>query len=108
MRGLGFHGKILVGALLAVAVTLAACGAGVEGKYRDESGMARAEFTGGKAHIAVGLLTVDGTYKVDGNKILVTADFGPMVQNPVVFTVNGDGSLDPPRDSMLPRMEKVK
>jgi hypothetical protein len=94
---------VLAGAFLAVG-----CGSGVEGKYRDPSGGINAEFKGGKAYIALGAYAVDGTYKIEGDKIIARGDFGMMLHSPLVFTVNKDGSIDGPRDSMIPRLEKVK
>jgi len=96
--------------LILAGVGLAAgCGSGPEGKYRDPTGMANAEFKDGKAYLALGAYTVDGTYVISGDKITVSGkNFGPMIASPIVFTVNKDGSIDPPRDSMFPRLEKVK
>jgi hypothetical protein len=95
--------SVLAGACLAIG-----CGGGVEGKYRDPSGGINVEFKGGKAYIALGAYAVDGTYKVEGNKIVARGDFGLMLHSPLVFTINSDGTLDGPRDSMIPRLEKVK
>jgi hypothetical protein len=101
--------KVFLVFVLAGAGLAAACGSGAEGKYRDPTGMANVEFKDGKAYMALGAYAVDGTYKIEGNKIVVTGkDFGPMIASPIVFTVNKDGSIDPPRDSMFPRMEKAK
>jgi hypothetical protein len=94
---------VLAGATLAVA-----CGSGGEGKYRDPSGTINAEFKDGKAYVALGAYAVDGTYKVDGNKIVARGDFGPMLPSPLIFTINKDGTIDGPRDTMIPRLEKVK
>jgi len=94
--------------VLAVATLAVACGGGVEGKYRDPSGTINASFQDGKAYIALGGYAVDGTYKIQGDKIIATGDFGLMLPNPVVFTINKDGSIDGPRDTMIPRLEKVK
>jgi hypothetical protein len=94
---------VLAGALLAVG-----CGSGAEGKYRDASGGINVEFKGGKAYIALGPYAVDGTYKIEGNKIVARGDFGAMLHSPLVFTINSDGSIDGPRDSMIPRLEKAK
>src|SRR5580704_736221 len=94
---------VLAGATLTVG-----CGGGAEGKYRDPSGTINAEFKGGKAYIAMGAYAVDGTYKIEGDKIIARGDFGMMLHSPLVFTVNKDGSIDGPRDSMIPRLEKVK
>jgi hypothetical protein len=95
--------SVITGAGLAIG-----CGGGVEGKYRDPSGGINVEFKGGKAYIALGAYAVDGTYKVEGNKIIARGDFGMMIHSPLVFTVNSDGTIDGPRDSMIPRLEKVK
>jgi hypothetical protein len=95
--------SVLAGACLAIG-----CGGGVEGKYRDPSGGINVEFKDGKAYIALGAYAVDGTYKIDGHKIIARGDFGMMIHSPVVFTVNKDGTIDGPRDSLIPRLEKVK
>jgi hypothetical protein len=96
---------ILGWALLSLA---AGCGSSPEGKYRDPSGSINAQFKDGKAYIALGSYAVDGTYKIEGKKIIAKGDFGPMIPNPCVFTINDDGSIDGPRDSAIPRLEKVK
>jgi hypothetical protein len=100
--------KIFLVSILAVAAFAAACGSSPEGKYRDPSGSINAEFKDGKAYIGLGSYAVDGTYKIEGNKIIARGDFGPMIPNPCVFTINKDGTIDGPRDSMIPRLEKVK
>jgi hypothetical protein len=94
---------ILAGATLAVG-----CGSGAEGKYRDPSGTINAEFKDGKAYVALGAYAVDGTYKIEGDKIVARGDFGPMLPSPLVFTINKDGTIDGPRNSMIPRLEKAK
>jgi hypothetical protein len=95
--------------LVGLSLAAAACGSGgAEGKYRDPSGQINAEFKNGKAYIALGGYAVDGTYKIEGNKIIARGNFGPMIPNPCVFTINKDGTIDGPRDSMIPRLEKVK
>jgi hypothetical protein len=94
--------------VLASATFAAGCGGGAEGKYRDPSGTINAEFKDGKAYVALGAYAVDGTYKVEGDKIIARGDFGPMLPSPLVFTINKDGSIDGPRNSMVPRLEKVK
>jgi hypothetical protein len=45
---------------------------------------------------------------VEGNKIIARGNFGLMLPSPLVFTVNDDGTIDGPRDTMIPRLEKVK
>jgi hypothetical protein len=93
---------------LAIALFAVGCGSSVEGKYRDPSGTINCSFEDGKAYIGLGVYAVDGTYKIDGNKIIATGDFGMMLPHTIVFTVNKDGSLDPQRDTPIPRLEKVK
>ncbi len=54
------------------------------------------------------LYTVDGTYKIEGDKIIATGDFGLMLPHTLVFTINKDDTIDAPHDTMIPRLEKVK
>lgn len=100
--------KIFLISMLAIGSFVAACGSSPEGKYRDPSGTINAQFKDGKAYIALGSYAVDGTYKIEGKKIIARGDFGPMIPNPCVFTINDDGTIDGPRDSAIPRLEKVK
>jgi hypothetical protein len=94
--------------VLAAMVPTFGCGGGPEGKYRDSSGTFNAEFSGGKAYIAMGAYAVDGTYTIKGDKLIATGDFGLMLPHTIEFTILKDGTLDPPRDSPIPRLEKVK
>ncbi|MGA8036657.1 MAG: hypothetical protein WA823_19050 [Candidatus Acidiferrales bacterium] len=99
----------LLVATLAAAGFVVACGhGGVEGKYRDPSGTINCSFEDGKAYIGLGMYAVDGTYKIEGDKIIATGDFGLMLPHTVVFTINKDGSIDAQRDTPIPRLEKVK
>src|SRR5271154_2683817 len=101
--------KLLLVSVLAAAILAIGCfGSSPEGKYRDPSGTITAEFKGGKAYLALGVYAVDGTYKIEGNKIIARGDFGMMIPNPMVFTINSDGSIDGDRNSSFPRLEKVK
>jgi hypothetical protein len=100
--------KSLLVFILAGAALLVACGGGAEGKYRDPSGSINAEFKDGKAYVALGGYAVDGTYKIEGDKIIARGDFGLMLPSPLVFTINKDGSIDGPRSTMIPRLEKVR
>jgi hypothetical protein len=100
--------RALLAAALGAATLIVACGGGVEGKYRDPSGTINCSFQDGKAYIGLGMYAVDGTYKIEGDKIIATGDFGLMLPHTIVFTVNKDGSLDPQRDTPIPRLEKVK
>ena len=100
--------NILLVVLAAGASVAAGCGSSVEGKYRDPSGTLIAQFEDGKAYLAFGAYAVDGTYKIEGNKIIAKGDFGMMIPSPIVFTVNKDGSIDGPRDTVFTRLDKVK
>jgi hypothetical protein len=101
-------GKSILAIVLAAAAFVIACGSGAEGKYRDPSGSINAEFKDGKAYIGLGSYAVDGTYKIEGDKIIAKGDFGMMIPSPIVFTVNKDGSIDGPRDTVFTRLDKVK
>ena len=107
MNRSNLHKLFLTGAL-AAATVIAACGSSAEGKYRDPSGTINASFQDGKAYIGMGAYAVDGTYKIDGDKIVATGDFGMMLPHTITFTINKDGSIDPQRDTPIPRLEKVK
>jgi hypothetical protein len=100
--------RAILAGVLAAATLAVACGSGAEGKYRDPSGTINASFQDGKAYIGLGAYAVDGTYKIEGDKIIATGDFGLMLPHTIVFTINKDGSIDPQRDTPIPRLEKVK
>jgi hypothetical protein len=101
MNGPNLRKAMLISLLAGVLVALG-CGSSPEGKYRDPSGTINAQFKDGKAYIGLGAYAVEGTYKIE------TGDFGLMIPNPCVFTINDDGSIDGPKNSMIPRLEKVK
>jgi hypothetical protein len=107
MKNLSLRKAVLVSVLACAAIGVG-CGSSAEGKYRDPSGTINAEFKDGKAYIALGAYAVDGTYKIEGDKIIATGNFGLMLPSKVVFTINKDGTIDGPRDTMIPRLEKVK
>ena len=107
MYGPNLRKAIFFSLLAGVLVTLG-CGSSPEGKYRDPSGAINAQFKDGKAYIGLGAYAVEGTYKIEGKKIIASGDFGLMIPNPCVFTINDDGSIDGPKNSMIPRLEKVK
>jgi len=85
-----------------------ACGGGAEGKYQDPTGTIRAQFKGGKTYLAFGAMDAEGTYEVKDKKIICHGDFGPMIPSPLVFTVNDDGTIQGPKDSLFTRLQKVK
>jgi hypothetical protein len=107
MNGKSIRNALLI-FVLAASTLAVGCGGGAEGKYRDPSGTINAEFKDGKAYVALGAYAVDGTYKIEGDKIVARGDFGPMLPSPLVFTINKDGTIDGPRNSMIPRLEKAK
>ena len=100
--------KAMLISLWAGVLVALGCGSSPEGKYRDPSDTINAQFKDGKAYIGLGAYAVTGTYKIEGKKIIATADFGMMIPNPCVFTINDDGSIDGPKDSMIPRLEKAE
>jgi hypothetical protein len=102
-----FRKAILV-SVLAAAVLAFGCGSNPEGKYRDPTGSINVELKGGKAYIALGAYAVNGTYTVEGKKITARGDFGMMIPNPLVLTINDDGSIQGPSDTMIPKLDKVK
>jgi hypothetical protein len=93
--------------VLAVAGLIVACGSGAEGKYRDPSGIINAEFKDGKAYVALGAYAVDGTYEIEGDKIVARGDFGPALPNPLIFTVNKDGTIEGPQNTMIHKLERA-
>ena len=95
--------SVLVGVSLAIG-----CGSNPEGKYRDSTGSISVEFKDGKAYIAMGGYAVEGSYTIEGNKIIARGDFGLMLPNPCVFTINKDGTIIGPSTTFIPRLEKVK
>jgi hypothetical protein len=107
MKGSAMRTSLLVFILAGFGLAVG-CGSSPEGKYRDPSGTINAEFKDGKAYVALGGYAVDGTYKIEGDKIIARGDFGMMLPSPLVFTINKDGSIDGPRSTMIPRLEKVK
>ena len=94
--------------ILAGLSVLIGCGHSVEGTYRDPSNTVTAEFKNGKAYIALGAYAVAGTYTIEGNTIIARGDFGMLIPNPLVFTVNDDGTIEGPKGTFIPRLERVK
>ncbi len=71
MYGPNLRKAILISLLAGMLVTLG-CGSSPEGKYRDPSGTINAQFKDGKAYIGLGAYAVEGTYKIEGKKIIAT------------------------------------
>ena len=96
-----FASLLALGACSAVP-TLA--GGKVEGTYENAQANASIEFMpGGKAHFSLYGAGGDCTYKVEGNKVTVTIE-----KEPVVFTINDDGSLSGPAEGYFSRLKKKK
>jgi hypothetical protein len=97
-------------ALLICALAVAAVGVGcfdnVEGKYSDTTGAAKMELKDGKANMDFGGIRIDGTYKVEGDKLLIQSTEG--APQTVSFTINGDGSLEAPAGAAFPKLAKIK
>lgn len=79
----------------------------VDGTYRDTDGLVTMKLNGGKASIDVGEIHMDGAYSVSGNKLTITPTIGNTNQ-PLVFTIDSDGSLEAPAGSMFPKLLKQK
>lgn len=93
---------LLVGTCLAIG-----CGSSnPDGKYRASDGSVTLDLSGGKASMNFAQVHIDGTYKVDGNKLIISPVEGDTSQT-MVFTINKDGSLDAPQGAPFPRLEKA-
>jgi hypothetical protein len=91
--------------VLLAALTIS-CGR-YQGLYRDPSNTISVDLHKNKIRLSLGAYTIEGTYKLDGNKIIATGNFGPLIPNPCIFTLNDDNTLDGPPGSMIPRLQKV-
>jgi hypothetical protein len=94
--------SVLAGVSLAVG-----CGSNPEGKYRDSNGSVTLELKGGKATLNYGMVRIDGTYTVDGDKITMRPTVGETSQT-MIFTMNKDGSIDGPPGSDITKLRKAK
>jgi hypothetical protein len=84
------------------------CGsANVEGTYHDPENAVTLELKGGKAGLNFGMIHIDGSYTVDGDKITIAPLEGNTSQT-MVFVINKDGSLAGPPGSEMPRLDKAK
>lgn len=87
--------KISLGALLLSATLLAGCGGGINGTYRTSHGEMSIKFDSGKAYVTLPGGTVEATYEVDGDKVILKNPQGNLV-----LTREKDGSLDGPMGPM--------
>ena len=51
----------------------------------------------------MGALTAEGSYKIDGDKVIIDAE-----GDKIVLTRNSDGSLSGPKDSVIGRLTKQR
>jgi hypothetical protein len=96
-----------LGAMLAAALVLAACGksGSVEGNiYEGNGGVVKIEFqSGGKAFASMGPVTQPCSYAQDGKTVTLTCQ-----SDKTVLKVSDDGSLEGPPDGMLAHLTKKK
>lgn len=94
---------VLAGGSLAVG-----CGnSSVEGTYKDSEGAVTLELKGGKASLNAGMVRIDGAYTVDGNKVTIRPTEGADA-DALVFTIDKDGSLDPPPGGAFTKLGRTK
>jgi hypothetical protein len=93
----------VLGCVLVVSsLTLAGCGAKVDGTYQDPTGLMVVELDSGKATVfAMGQKMGEGTYKVRGNAVTIEVD-----GDPLEFTRNSDGSLTPSAGAPIGTLRK--
>jgi hypothetical protein len=99
--------KVFLAAILAAASVAIGCGSNVEGQYRDEMGTTTVELKDGKASLNAAGIHLDGTYKVDGDQVVIAPTEGNTAQT-VSLKISKDGSLQGPEGSQFPVMKKVK
>jgi hypothetical protein len=78
-----------------------------DGTYRDAAGAVTLELKSGKAGLNYGRIRIDGTYTMDGDKIVIHPTVGDTTQT-MIFTVNKDGSIDGPPGSDIAKLQKTK
>jgi hypothetical protein len=96
-----------ISALIAVGIALGCTEPAVDGKYQDSDGAVTLQLNGGQAHLEFGMIHVDGKYGVEKGQVVIRPTSGPN-SNAVAFTINKDGSLDPPPGTEFPKLMKAK
>ena len=82
---------------LALVVSLAACGSGLDGTYTDESGMGSYIFRpGGKVTLTMMGVETETDYTVEGRKVKIESPQGVLV-----MTILEDGSIQGPMGMIL-------
>jgi hypothetical protein len=92
------HRVQFVALVFAASLVLTSCGKSVQGStYADANGALKIEFqSGGKAVTTIAGLPANCTYIEESKSITLTCE-----GQPVVFTLNDDGSLSGPAEGML-------
>ncbi len=106
MKNAWIRNGLLISVLSGLCFAVA-CGAHVDGTYKDSDGAVTMKLNGGKASIDVGGIHMDGSYSVSGGKLTITPLEGNTNQT-LVFTIDSDGSLEGPAGSMFPKLLKQK
>ena len=73
--------KPLVPTVLLLAAFTICCGS-YQGLYRDPSNTISVDLHKNKIRLSLGAYTIEGTYKLDGNKIIASGNFGPSSPTP--------------------------
>ena len=96
--------RILTAVMIAsLSFSIIACSRSLEGKYANGTGMVVIEFSSDRAFLTMGALTAEGSYKIDGDKVIIDAE-----GDKIVLTRNSDGSLSGPKDSVIGRLTKQR
>ena len=97
------RGTRFLATVCAASLILAGCGKSVSGStYEGTGGAFTVEFqSDGKAVTTIAGQAADCTYTEDSKSVTLTC-----AGQPVVFTINDDGSLSAPSDSMLGKLTK--
>ncbi len=73
-----------------LVLTLAACGKGLDGVYKDNLGLQKYEFlSDGTVYVSTMGVIQEGSYKLDDNKVKITIE-----GETVIFDLNPDGSIE--------------
>ena len=94
--------KVLMAVMIvSLTFSIIACSSSLEGKYANATGTVVIEFSSDKAYLTMGVVTSEGSYKVEGNTVIIEAE-----GERVVLTRNSDGSLSGPKNSFIGRLTR--
>ncbi len=106
MKKTVFRKVMWAGGMLCLGGALAGCGPSVTGTYADANGAFGLDVqSGGKATMTFMGMSLPCTYTTSGKQLTLTCQGQPANE---VFTVNSDGSLAPPPDTLIPLLKKTK